>query len=429
MMANIEDITARQIFDSRGNPTVEAEIVIDTASGAKNIRACVPSGASTGTLEALELRDGAPIFFGKGVQKAIENVNTIIKPKLKGMDCSNQELIDNTMLELDGTENKSKLGANAILSVSMAVARAAACSENVPLFVHLANLSKTKPEKLPIPVLNIINGGEHAGNNLDFQEFMIIPSGANNFAEAMQIGVETYSTLKSLLKKKFGPTATNIGDEGGFAPPFVEVEEPLDIIMETLSELGYGDKVKLGMDVAASEFYNNGKYSVAGKELETPELLDLYKELLSKYPIVTIEDPFHEQDWDGFVSITSELGNKIQIVGDDLFVTNINRIKMGIEKKACNSVLLKVNQIGTVTESINAALYSFEHNYGIMVSHRSGETGDNFIADLAVAINCGQIKSGAPARSDRTSKYNQLLRIEEKLGANAKYGGVRFLSG
>jgi enolase len=428
-MAEIKDIIARQIFDSRGNPTVEAEVVVDTPSGSKNVRACVPSGASTGSLEALELRDGAEPFRGKGVMKAIENVNSKIRPKLIGMDCAEQNTIDNTMLELDGTDNKGNLGANAILSVSMAVARAAACTANVPLFAHLAKLSKTKPEKLPIPVFNIVNGGEHAGNNLDFQEFMVIPSGASNFAEAMQIGVETYAALKDLLKKKFGPTAINIGDEGGFAPPFVEVEEPLDIIMETLTELGYDKKVKLGMDVAASEFYKDGKYTVAGKSMEMPDLLELYKGLLTKYPIVSIEDPFDEQDWDGFVGITDELGNKIQIVGDDLFVTNIDRIKMGIEKKACNSVLLKVNQIGTVTESINAALYSFENDYGIMVSHRSGETGDNFIADLAVAINCGQIKSGAPARSDRTAKYNQLLRIEEKLGSESMYGDVKYLTG
>jgi enolase len=428
-MAEIKDIIGRQIFDSRGNPTVEAEVMVENSSGKQNARACVPSGASTGALEAIELRDGSDSYRGKGVSKAIDNVNNIIKPKLIGLDCTQQEEIDKIMLELDGTNNKSNLGANAILSVSMAVARAAAKTQNVPLYVYLGNLSKTDPSKLPIPVLNIINGGEHAGNELDFQEFMMIPSGAGSFAEAMQIGVETYAALKDLLKKRYGPQATNVGDEGGFAPPLINVEDPLDVIIETLKELGYDDKVKLGMDVAASQFYKDNKYTVAGKEMDTAGLLEVYKEMVSKYPIVSIEDPFDEEDWEGFTLITKELGGKIQIVGDDLFVTNIERIKIGIEKGSCNSVLLKVNQIGSVTESINAALYSFDNNYGIMVSHRSGETGDPFIADLSVALNCGQIKSGAPARSDRTSKYNQLLRIEEQLGSKATYGSVRFLSG
>ncbi|UCH87911.1 MAG: phosphopyruvate hydratase [Thermoplasmata archaeon] len=428
-MASITDIIGRQILDSRGNPTVEVELKFELEQREQMVRASVPSGASTGALEAIELRDGSGPFRGKGVTKALEKIQNVLKPKLIGQDCTNQKAIDDIMLGLDGTENKGELGANAILGISAAVARAGAVSKGVTLYEHLGSISNSKPEKLPIPVMNIINGGAHAGNNLDFQEFMIIPSGAASYSEAVQIGVETYAELKGILGKKFGPNATNIGDEGGFAPPLNDVEEPFKLILEALTELGYEKKVKLGIDVAASQFYKDKKYIINKKELDYSELLEFYKNLASTYPIVSIEDPFDEEDWEGFTAMTKELGNKIQIVGDDLFVTNVKRIKIGLEKGACNSVLLKVNQIGSVSEAIGAALYAFENDYTIMVSHRSGETEDSFIADLAVSLNCGQIKSGAPARSDRTAKYNQLLRIEEQLGSNAKYGDVRYLSG
>jgi len=393
------------------------------------VTAAVPSGASTGTLEAIELRDGGERLMGKGVLKAVENINEHLRPKVIGHDCTSQSEIDHMMIDLDGTENKGKLGANAILGISLAVARAGAMVSGQPLYEYLGKLSGRNSTRLPIPVFNVINGGAHAGNKLDFQEYMMIPSGAASFQEAMQIGVESYHALKARLKKSYGPDAINIGDEGGFAPPLAEYDEPLKLILDTVTEIGYGDKVKLGMDVAASEFYKDGKYIVNGKPHSTAELLDVYKELVANYPIVSLEDPFDEQDWDGFVAITKELGNKIQLVGDDLFVTNMDRLKSGIDKGACNCLLLKVNQIGTVTESINAALLAFENGYGTMVSHRSGETEDPFIADLVVGLDTGQIKSGAPARSDRTSKYNQLLRIEEKLGGKSTYGQVKYLSG
>jgi enolase len=426
-MTRILNVSGRQILDSRGNPTVEVELKFETSKGEGTTMAAVPSGASTGSLEAVELRDGTGPFNGKGVTKALNAVNKIIGPKVTGMECTAQSEIDKLMVELDGTENKGELGANAILGVSMAVARAGAVAQNKSLYEYLSILTGKEPQKLPIPVMNIINGGAHAGNKLDFQEYMIIPSGAESFTEAMQIGAETYAALKSLLKKKFGPDAINVGDEGGFAPPLMDYEEPFKLILDALAELGYDDKVNLGIDAAASEFYKDNTYTLSDKEYDYNGMLEIYSELVSKYPLVSIEDPFDEQDWDGFTAITKALGNKTQIVGDDLFVTNVKRIKMGIEAGACNSVLLKVNQIGSVTEAIDAALFSFKNDYGIMVSHRSGETEDSFIADLAVALNCGQIKSGAPARSDRTAKYNQLLRIEEMLGSKSKYGSVKYL--
>lgn len=428
-MAEIKEVFGRQILDSRGNPTVEVELTFTAGNRDQKVRTSVPSGASTGELEAHELRDGEGPYGGKGVTKAVDNINNIIKPKIVGMDCTSQEEIDNTMNELDGTANKTKLGANAILGVSMAAAKAAAESKGLPLYLYLGTLSNITPEKIPIPVLNIINGGAHAGNSLEFQEFMIIPSGAKTFSEAIQMGAETYASLKQLLLKRFGRNAINIGDEGGFAPPLKREEEPFELIMDVLTELGYKDKIKLGIDAAASGFCKDNKYLINEKSLDTGELLEFYKDLKSKYPIVSMEDPFDEEDWEGFINITKELGNNTQIVGDDLFVTNVKRIRMGIEKNACNSVLLKVNQIGTVTESIQAALMAFENDYTIMVSHRSGETEDTFISDLAVSLNCGEMKSGAPARTDRTAKYNQLLRIEEQLGDKSRYGDVKHLSG
>jgi enolase len=428
LMAEIKDVRSRQILDSRGNPTVEVELVLNTDKGEQAVKASVPSGASTGLREALELRDGEGPYNGKGVEKALNNINEIIRPKLIGQDGTKQTELDALMKELDGTPNKTNLGANAILGVSMALARAGAQIQGLPLYKYLEKITKIQAEKLPIPVLNIINGGAHAGNKLDIQEYMIIPWGAKSFKEAIQIGAETYAELKSIMKKKFGPQATNIGDEGGFAPPLENAEEPFKLIIEALKELGYEQKVRLGIDAAASQFYKDGKYTVDGKTMDYSELLDFYKELVSKYPIISLEDPFDEDDWQGFIALTKELGDKVQVVGDDLFVTNIEYIKRGVDEHACNSVLLKMNQIGSVSEAIGAALYSFENNYNIMVSHRSGETEDPFIADLAVSLNCGQIKSGAPARSDRTSKYNQLLRIEEQLGASAKYGSVKYLT-
>jgi enolase len=428
LMAEIKDVRSRQILDSRGNPTVEVELVFNTDKGEQAVKASVPSGASTGLREALELRDGEGPYNGKGVEKALNNINEIIRPKLIGQDGTKQTELDALMKELDGTPNKTNLGANAILGVSMALARAGAQIQGLPLYKYLEKITKIQAEKLPIPVLNIINGGAHAGNKLDIQEYMIIPWGAKSFKEAIQIGAETYAELKSIMKKKFGPQATNIGDEGGFAPPLENAEEPFKLIIEALKELGYEQKVRLGIDAAASQFYKDGKYTVDGKTMDYSELLDFYKELVSKYPIISLEDPFDEDDWQGFIALTKELGDKVQVVGDDLFVTNIEYIKRGVDEHACNSVLLKMNQIGSVSEAIGAALYSFENNYNIMVSHRSGETEDPFIADLAVSLNCGQIKSGAPARSDRTSKYNQLLRIEEQLGASAKYGSVKYLT-
>lgn len=412
----IRRIIGRQILDSRGNPTVEADVLTTAGSG----RAAVPSGASTGTHEALELRDvDSKAFFGKGVGKAVSNINDIIAPALNGMDLTNQNEIDEKMLTLDGTENKSVLGANAILAVSLAAAKAAATSQCKPLFAYLGG---EKAVTLPIPMMNVINGGEHAGNALDFQEFMIYPSGAKSFSQAIQYGVEIYHTLKSLLKEKYGPNAINVGDEGGFAPPINNSQEPLDILMKAIEQVGLTGKIQLTMDCAASEFFKDGKYYVDGKVLDSSELFELYMDLVKTYPIISIEDPFNEEDYDGYKLMTDKVGNKVQIVGDDLFVTNLKRLQRGIDMGAANALLLKVNQIGSLTESIAAANLSFENNYGVVVSHRSGETEDNTIADLAVALNAGQIKTGAPCRSDRNAKYNQLLRIEEALGDKAVFG-------
>lgn len=421
----IKKVKSRAILDSRGNPTVETDIILENV----HARAAVPSGASVGTYEALELRDGENAFHGMGVNKAVQYVNKILGPKLIGKDVRNQEELDSLMCTLDGTHRKSRLGANAILSCSLAIARAAATALKIPLFKYIGQLTKNKSNLLPVPAMNVINGGRHAGNNLDIQEHMVLPIGAKSLKESIQMGVEVYFELKKLLKDRFGPASVNVGDEGGFASPLNDPSEPLDLIVDAIDTCGYSKKIKLGLDCAASEFFDNDKqkYILNGNKYSTDELVDFYVDLVSKYPIVSIEDPFNEDDWDGFKYITRKMGNKVQIVGDDLFVTNIQRLQKGIETKACNCLLLKVNQIGTVTEAFNASKLAFDNGYGVMVSHRSGETEDTFIADLVVGIHAGQIKSGAPARSDRTSKYNQLLRIEEELGKNAKFTGKDFM--
>ncbi|KUJ99335.1 MAG: Enolase [Thermococcales archaeon 44_46] len=419
----ITGIVAREILDSRGNPTVEVDVYTPVAMG----RAAVPSGASTGIHEALELRDGGKRYHGKGVKRAVENVNKIIAPELLGMDVTLQRDIDMLMLELDGTENKSNLGANAILGVSLAVAKAAANTLGMPLYRYLGGANAYV---LPVPMSNVINGGAHAGNDLDFQEFMIMPVGAKSFREAIQMVSETYHTLKKILIEKYGKLAVNVGDEGGFAPPMKEVTEPLDALVKAIEESGYkvGDEIAFALDVASSELYDEEKnvYVVGGKEYTREELIDLYKDLISTYPIVSIEDPVQEEDFEGFAMVTKELGKKVQLVGDDIFVTNVKRLKKGIEMGAGNALLLKVNQIGTLSEAIDAAYLAFRAGYGVVVSHRSGETEDATIADLAVALNAGQIKTGAPARSDRNAKYNQLLRIEEELEGVAYYPGKKF---
>ncbi|USS41715.1 phosphopyruvate hydratase [Thermococcus aggregans] len=419
----ITGVVAREILDSRGNPTVEVDVYTPVAMG----RAAVPSGASTGIHEALELRDGGKRYHGKGVKRAVENVNKIIAPELIGMDVTLQRDIDMLMLELDGTENKSNLGANAILGVSLAVAKAAANTLGIPLYRYLGGANAYV---LPVPMSNVINGGAHAGNDLDFQEFMIMPVGAKSFREAIQMVSETYHTLKKLLMEKYGKLAVNVGDEGGFAPPMKEVTEPLDALVKAIEESGYkvGDEIAFALDVASSELYEEekGVYVVGGKEYTREELIDLYKELISTYPIVSIEDPVQEEDFEGFAMVTKELGKKVQLVGDDIFVTNVKRLKKGIEMGAGNALLLKVNQIGTLSEAMDAAYLAFRAGYGVVVSHRSGETEDSTIADIAVALNAGQIKTGAPARSDRNAKYNQLLRIEEELEGVAYYPGKKF---
>ncbi|KAJ2806732.1 phosphopyruvate hydratase [Coemansia guatemalensis] len=430
----ITRIHARQIFDSRGNPTIEVDLVTDKGL----FRAAVPSGASTGVYEALELRDGGDTYLGKGVQKAIDNVNKIIAPALVDADIpvENQTEIDEFMLKLDGTQNKSKLGANAILGVSLAAAKAGAAQKGVPLYQHFRDISGRSHEKfvLPVPAFNVINGGSHAGNKLAMQEFMILPTGAESFTEAMRMGSEVYHSLKSVIKSKYGQDATNVGDEGGFAPNIQSSEEGLQLLNDAIEKAGYTGKIKIGMDSAASEFYKDGKYDLdfknaesdPSKHLSTKELAELYSSYAKNFPIVSIEDPFDQDDWDAYVHLQSTLGQEIQIVGDDLLVTNPTRIQTGIEKKACNALLLKVNQIGTVTESIKAANLSFEAGWGVMVSHRSGETEDSTIADLVVGLGTGQIKTGAPCRSERLAKYNQILRIEEELGDKAIYAGKNF---
>jgi len=430
-MANITKVHAREIFDSRGNPTVEVEVT--TSKGM--FRAAVPSGASTGIYEALELRDKDPSkFLGKGVSKAVDNVNKVIGPALieKKIDVTNQEGIDNLMLEIDGTENKAKLGANAILGVSLAVCKAGAAHKGVPLYKYISELAGNKTVILPVPAFNVINGGSHAGNKLAMQEFMLLPTGASNFREAMRMGAEIYQNLKKVVKEKYGIDATNVGDEGGFAPNILENKEGLELLKVAIEKAGYTGKIEIGMDVAASEFHKDGKYDLDFKNKDSDpskwvskdELRDIYLDFIKNYPVVSIEDAFDQDHWDAWSDLTSKVS--IQIVGDDLTVTNPKRIKTAIDKKACNCLLLKVNQIGSVTESIQACKLAQSNGWGVMVSHRSGETEDTFIADLVVGLCAGQIKTGAPCRSERLAKYNQLLRIEEELGADAKYAGKNF---
>jgi len=408
----IRAIHARLILDSRGNPTIEVEV--STAKGFTG-RAAVPSGASTGIYEAVELRDGGRLFHGKGVSKAIEAVHSEIGPRLRGMDVMAQRLLDETMAELDGTGNKSRLGGNAILGVSLACAKAAAESMGVKLYQYI----DPEASLLPVPFFNVINGGKHAGNQLDFQEFMVAPTGASTFSEALRMGSEIYQTLKAMLLKEYGKNAVNVGDEGGFSPPMSSPEEALEAIQAAVEEMGYAKKTRLAMDVAASSFYKPDGYHYMGRVIGRGELVDVYSELVSKYHVASIEDPLEEEDYEGFVEATKAL--PIQIVGDDLFVTNPERLRKGIEMGACNSLLWKVNQIGSLTEARDAAELAMRSGYTVMASHRSGDTEDPFVADLSVGIGCGQIKTGAPARGERTAKYNQLLRIEEWLGEKARY--------
>ncbi|MBD3354479.1 phosphopyruvate hydratase [Candidatus Woesearchaeota archaeon] len=421
MMA-IKKIIAREILDSRGNPTVE----VDVWTNKTFARAKVPSGASTGVHEALELRDKGKRFNGKGVSKAVNNVNKRIAKRLIGMDAKKQKEIDDLMIKLDGTENKKKLGANAILGVSMAVCKAGALERGIPLYSYISELAKVKKITMPVPSFNVINGGKHAGNKLDIQEYMIMPVGARNFKEALRIGAEIYHILKKIIKEKYGLNAVNVGDEGGFAPPLNKIDDPILLLQKAIRDAGYVRKVRIAMDAAASEFYRNGKYHIEGKKLKGKNLNVVYKGLIEKYPIASIEDPFDQEDFDNFTKLTESAGKEVQIVGDDLLCTNVKRIQKAINKKCCNALLLKVNQIGNITEAIDAARLAQEKEWGVMVSHRSGETCDDFIADLAVGLNAGQIKSGAPCRSERLAKYNQLLRIEEELGTKSRYAGTRF---
>ena len=419
-MASIEFVDARQILDSRGNPTVEVQVVLDDGSEG---RADVPSGASTGAFEAVELRDGdAAHYGGKGVLKAVENVIEQIAPEVIGMEADEQRLLDQAMIELDGTDNKSKLGANAILGVSLAVAHAAAESAGLPLYRYLGGPTANV---LPVPMMNILNGGSHADSNVDIQEFMIAPIGAATFAEALEMGAGVYHSLKAVLKGR--GLATGLGDEGGFAPNLDSNAEALDLILEAITKAGYtpGKDVALALDVAASEFYNeDGTYNFEGGRKTADEMAAYYGDLVEKYPLVSIEDPLNEDDWDGWKKITEQLGDKVQLVGDDLFVTNVTRLQKGIDTKTANALLVKVNQIGSLTETIDAVTLAHRSGYSTMMSHRSGETEDTTIADLAVALGCGQIKTGAPARTERVAKYNQLLRIEEDLDDAARYAGA-----
>ena len=416
-MTAITNILAREVLDSRGNPTVEVEVLLETGATG---RAIVPSGASTGEHEAVELRDGGKRFLGKGVLQAVSNVNNEIRDLLLGLDGLDQQVIDKELIALDGTENKSRLGANALLGVSLAVARAASSARNLPLYKSVGG---DNANTLPVPMMNVLNGGMHADNNIDLQEFMIMPIGATRFSEGLQWGVETYHTLKSLLKAKGLSTA--VGDEGGFAPNLANNESAIEFLVDAITRAGFkpGVDIAIALDPAMSELYKDSRYHMAGenKIFTSDELAEWWVSLVDKYPIVSIEDGMAQDDWDGWEALSSALGQRIQLVGDDLFVTNTKRLQQGIDRKIANSILIKVNQIGTLTETLNAISLAKKNNYTSVMSHRSGETEDSTIADLAVATNCGQIKTGAPARSDRVAKYNQLLRIEHDLGSNAKY--------
>jgi enolase len=417
-VALVEAVIAREILDSRGNPTVEVEVLLEDATVA---RAAVPSGASTGAFEAYELRDGDKgRYGGKGVEKAVAAVMDVLGPEIEGIEATDQRLIDATLIDADGTDNKSKLGANAILGVSLAVAKAAAASSGLELFRYVGGANA---HILPVPMMNVINGGAHADSNVDVQEFMLLPIGAPSFKEALRWGTETYHALKALLNSK--GYSTGLGDEGGFAPNLPSNRSALELLVEAIEKAGYkpGTDIALGMDVAATEFFKDGVYTFESKPHTAEEMSAYYKELESAFPLVTIEDPLSEDDWDGWAHFTAEVGDKLQIVGDDLFVTNPVRLAKGIERKAANSILVKVNQIGTLTETLDAVALAQTNSYTTVMSHRSGETEDTTIADLAVATNGGQIKTGAPARSDRVAKYNQLLRIEEELDTAATYAG------
>lgn len=420
-MTIITDVFAREIMDSRGNPTVEVDVILEDGTLG---RAAVPSGASTGAYEAVELRDGDKgRYLGKGVLKAVENVNNIIAEELIGMDALDQVGIDQAMLMIDGTPNKAKLGANAILGVSMAVAKAAATALGMPLYQYLGGFNA---KQLPVPMMNILNGGQHADNNVDIQEFMVMPVGATSFGEALRMCAEIYHALKGVLKGKGLNTA--IGDEGGFAPNLASNEQALEVIIEAITKAGYkpGEEIALAMDVASSEMFKDGQYHLEGEGVvkTAAEMVEFYAALVEKYPIISIEDGMAEDDWDGWKLLTERLGGKVQLVGDDLFVTNTERLSQGIEAKVGNSILVKVNQIGTLTETFDTIEMAKRAGYTCVISHRSGETEDATIADIAVAVNAGQIKTGAPARTDRVAKYNQLIRIEEELGSVAKYPGI-----
>ncbi|NLZ97955.1 MAG: phosphopyruvate hydratase [Micrococcus sp.] len=422
-MAFIDAIHAREILDSRGNPTVEVEVLLTDGSLG---RSAVPSGASTGEFEAVERRDGdKDRYLGKGVLGAIESVNTLVADALYGIDATSQRDVDQVLLDLDGTENKSSLGANAILGVSMAVAHAAAASTDQPLFKYLGGANA---HVLPVPMMNILNGGAHADTNVDIQEFMVLPVGAASFAEALRWGTEIYHSLKAVLQAK--GLGTGLGDEGGFAPELDSNRQALEVIVEAIEKAGYtvGDDIALGLDVASSEFYSDGAYTFEGEKRDAAAMIDYYAQLVEDFAIISIEDPLDEQDWDGWTQLTAKLGDKVQLVGDDLYVTNVTRLQRGIDEAAGNSVLVKVNQIGTMTETFETIRLAQTHTFACVISHRSGETEDTFIADLAVATNAGQIKTGAPARSDRVAKYNQLLRIEEELGDTARYAGAAVFS-
>lgn len=429
-MAQIQGVKAREILDSRGNPTVEVELTTEDGT----FVASVPSGASTGAYEACELRDGGDRYLGKGVLQAVANVNDVLGPAVIGMDPADQKAIDDKMLEIDGTSNKSNMGANAILGISLAASKAGAKASGLPLYAHYAKLAGNDNEQftMPVPCFNVINGGSHAGNKLAFQEYFVIPTGASNFKEAMQIGCEVYHTLGKIIKGKFGGDATLIGDEGGFAPP-CDNREGCELIMEAIKKAGYEGKCTIGLDVAASEFKVKGKdaydldFKYDGDIISGEELGDLYQSLAADYPIVTVEDPFDEDDWENWSKFTGKNSEAFQVVGDDLTVTNIEKIGRAVEEKSCTCLLLKVNQIGSISESIAAVKMAKQAGWGVMTSHRSGETEDTYIADLAVGLCTGQIKTGAPCRSERLAKYNQLLRIEEELGAeNTVYAGAGF---
>ena len=421
----ITKVYGREILDSRGNPTVEAVV----CAGEKCERASVPSGASTGKHEALELRDSDPKHYaGLGVLKAVKNINKVIGPKLLGLDPRRQTEIDGLMIELDGTQNKSKLGANSILAVSLAVAKLASAIEEESLYAHL---SKGRGRTLPVPVMNVINGGKHAGTGLKIQEFMIIPAGAHRFSESLRMGAEIYHTLKRVIQSKHGKQSINVGDEGGFAPPINQTAQALELMLQAIAEAGYtaGKDIFLGLDAASSEFYENGSYVIDDQTRTADQLVDYYFQLIERFPIRYLEDPFEQEDFEHTAQLTKMIGGKTEIVGDDIFVTNIARLKRGISAGAANALLLKVNQIGSLTEAMDAAKLAMHSGYRVVTSHRSGETEDVTISDLAVALNCGQIKTGAPCRGERTAKYNRLLRIEEELGAKARFAGVEAFQG